>query len=126
MRLNKNNTIPTTGSMTLSMLGGWTPAHRSLEAGAAEMADMAERDTAACVAFQCLREAAIIADQLSFDLIITDPQAAAAEAARKPRKGLSCSKSFASAGPGNRICTRCKGTETFTCSPSAFTVHASF
>jgi hypothetical protein len=67
-----------------------------------------------------------MADQLSFGLIVTDPEAHRAHAAQKQRRCLSCSKGFSSAGPGNRICTRCKGTETFTCSPSSFTVHASF
>ena len=38
--------------MALSMLAGWTSAHRSLEAEAAELADLAERDNAARVAFQ--------------------------------------------------------------------------
>jgi hypothetical protein len=64
--------------------------------------------------------------QLSFDLIVTDPEAYRAQGGQKQRKCLSCSKSFNSAGFGNRLCTRCKGTETFTCSPSSFTVHASF
>lgn len=67
-----------------------------------------------------------MADQLSFGLIITDPAAHRAEAAKKQRKCLSCNKGFVSAGPGNRICTRCKGTETFTSSPSSFTVHTAF
>lgn len=48
----QNKNTNTTGAMALSMLAGWTPAHRSLEAEAAEMTDMAERDTAARVTFQ--------------------------------------------------------------------------
>ena len=67
-----------------------------------------------------------MADQLSFGLVITDPAAHRALAAQKQRKCLSCSKGFNSAGPGNRICTRCKGLDAFTSAPSAFTVHASF
>ena len=67
-----------------------------------------------------------MAEQLSFGLIVTDPRAYRAEAAKKQRRCLSCSSTFNSAGPGNRICGRCKSTETFTCSPSSFTVHAAF
>jgi hypothetical protein len=52
VRSNTNTTINTPGAMALSMMAGWTPAHRSLEAEAAEMTDLAERDTAARVAFQ--------------------------------------------------------------------------
>jgi hypothetical protein len=52
VRPNTNTTINTPGAMALSMLAAWTPDHRSLEAEAAEMTDMAERDTAARVAFQ--------------------------------------------------------------------------
>ena len=67
-----------------------------------------------------------MADQLDFGLIVTDPDAHRAQAARKQRKCLSCSKSFKSTGPGNRICVRCKGLDAFTSAPSAFTVHAAF
>lgn len=67
-----------------------------------------------------------MADQLSFGLIVTDPEAHRAEAARKQRRCLHCSRDFASAGPGNRICTRCKGSEVFTSSPSSFSIHAAF
>lgn len=52
MRTNTNVQSHTPGVMALSMLAGWTPAHRSLEAEAAEMTDLAERDTAARVTFQ--------------------------------------------------------------------------
>jgi hypothetical protein len=67
-----------------------------------------------------------MADQLDFGLIVTDPDAHRAQAARKQRKCLSCSKGFNSAGPGNRICVRCKNHEVFTSSPSSFSIHASF
>jgi hypothetical protein len=67
-----------------------------------------------------------MAEQLDFGLVITDPAAHRAEAAKKQRMCLSCSKGFASAGPGNRICKRCKGTEVFTSSPSCFSIHAAF
>ena len=46
--------------------------------------------------------------QLSFGLIITDPDKARQQAARKERKCLSCSRMFLSHGAGNRICTSCK------------------
>lgn len=67
-----------------------------------------------------------MADQLDFGLIVTDPDAHRAQAARKQRRCLSCSKGFNSTGPGNRICTRCKGLEVFTSSPSSFALHAAF
>lgn len=52
MRATTNTNTTTPGAMALSMLAGWTPDHRSLEAEAAEMTDIAERDTAARVTFQ--------------------------------------------------------------------------
>ena len=52
MRTQQNSVPNTTGAMVLSMLAGCAPAHRSLEAEAAELADLAERDNAARVAFQ--------------------------------------------------------------------------
>lgn len=67
-----------------------------------------------------------MAEQLDFGLVITDPQAHRAEAAKKQRKCLSCSTDFKSAGPGNRICSRCKNHEVFTSSPSSFSIHAAF
>lgn len=67
-----------------------------------------------------------MAEQLSFGLIVTDPAAYRAQAAQKPRKCLSCSTEFKSTGPGNRICTRCKGLDHFTCSPSEFSLHCAF
>jgi hypothetical protein len=65
-------------------------------------------------------------DQLSFGNIILDPDAYRIEAARKSRRCLSCSSSFASNGPGNRICLRCKSTEVFQSSPVEFSVAAAF
>lgn len=52
MRTNGNKQQNTTSDLAMSMLATWEPAHRSLEVEAAEMTDMAERDTAARVAFQ--------------------------------------------------------------------------
>lgn len=52
MRTNQNKPFNTTSDLALSIMAGWTPGYRSLEAEAAEMADMAERDTAARVTFQ--------------------------------------------------------------------------
>jgi hypothetical protein len=65
-------------------------------------------------------------EQLTLGLAILDPDAHRAQLARKYRKCLSCSTSFMSAGPGNRICTRCRASDAFTCSPVDFTIHASF
>ena len=46
MRTQKNSeTYP--ARVALSILAGWTPRHRGLEAGVAELANMAERDSAA-------------------------------------------------------------------------------
>jgi hypothetical protein len=47
-------------------------------------------------------------EQMSFGLIITDPQAYRIQSMQKGRKCLSCSQTFQSAGPGNRICNTCK------------------
>jgi hypothetical protein len=47
-------------------------------------------------------------EQLSFGLLITDPQAHRLQAMQKERKCLSCSRQFRSHGPGNRICSPCK------------------
>ena len=46
------NTPEYRGQDILSILAGWQPQHRSLEAEAAELGDMAERDTAARITFQ--------------------------------------------------------------------------
>lgn len=52
MRVLTNSTTYTTGRLALSTVPGWSPSYRSLEAEAAEMTDMAERDNAARVVFQ--------------------------------------------------------------------------
>lgn len=44
MRTNTNSNTNTTGHVELSILAGWTPCHRRLEADAAELADLVERD----------------------------------------------------------------------------------
>jgi hypothetical protein len=67
-----------------------------------------------------------MAEQLSFGLVITDPDKARKLAACKPRRCLSCSSMFSSHGPGNRICNRCRGSDAFTCSPVDFTIHSAF
>ncbi|GEO42139.1 hypothetical protein SAE02_62870 [Skermanella aerolata] len=77
--------------------------------------------------------------QLDFGALVLDPEIIAQTAAHgaaksraaaapktKPRRCLHCSRDFASTGPGNWICSPCKGLEVFTCSPSSFSVHASF
>jgi hypothetical protein len=51
--------------------------------------------------------------QLSFGLAITDPQEHRKALARKSRRCLSCRNDFPSDGPGNRICTGCKGQESW-------------
>jgi hypothetical protein len=51
MRTLKNRPLYTPGQQALSM-AGWTPSHRSLEAEAAELTDLAERNAAARAAFQ--------------------------------------------------------------------------
>jgi hypothetical protein len=65
-----------------------------------------------------------MAEQLSFGLVITDPDAYRIEAARKSRRCLSCSTDFLSHGPGNRVCPRCRSSELFTCSPAEYSVAA--
>ena len=50
MRTQKNSeTYP--AWVALSILAGWTPRHRGLEAGAAELASMAKHGSAVRVAF---------------------------------------------------------------------------
>jgi hypothetical protein len=50
-------------------------------------------------------------EQLTFGLLITDPQTHRIQSMRKPRSCLSCGGTFASFGPGNRICGTCKDRE---------------
>jgi hypothetical protein len=64
-------------------------------------------------------------EQLSFGLIVTDPQAHRIEAMRKTRKCLHCSNDFLSAGPGNRICRPCKSRDVWSM-PNDFSIHAAF
>jgi hypothetical protein len=65
-------------------------------------------------------------EQLSFGLLITDPQAYRAASQRKLRDCLSCHRAFLSEGPGNRICTSCKSSRDAWSGPTAFTAAASF
>jgi hypothetical protein len=64
-------------------------------------------------------------EQLSFGLIITDPQAHRHASQRKLRDCLSCHRAFLSEGPGNRVCSTCKNRDAWS-GPTAFTVVASF
>ena len=64
-------------------------------------------------------------EQLSFGLLILDPDQHRIVSQHKTRRCLSCSSQFASTGPGNRICSSCKSLDAFT-SPTEFSVHASF
>jgi hypothetical protein len=63
--------------------------------------------------------------QLSFGLIILDPDAHRQEMKRKGRKCLSCARTFQSTGPGNRICCKCKDLDSWT-TPVSYAVHAAF
>lgn len=64
-------------------------------------------------------------EQLSFGLIVTDPQAHRLQAQRKTRKCLSCLDEFASTGPGNRICAGCKQLSAWS-TPNDFSVSTAF
>lgn len=66
------------------------------------------------------------AEQLDFGLVITDPAAHRAEAAKKQRRCLHCEEQFASRGPGHRICRRCRSLEIFTSSHAEFSTHCAF
>jgi protein-arginine kinase activator protein McsA len=50
-------------------------------------------------------------EQLTFGLIVTDPEKHRIQSMRKTRSCLSCGGTFASFGPGNRICSGCKERE---------------
>jgi hypothetical protein len=63
--------------------------------------------------------------QFTFGLVILDPQAHRIQSMHRPRRCLSCDGTFASTGPGNRICGPCKALDVWT-SPNEFSVHASF
>ena len=45
---------------------------------------------------------------------------------QRERRCLSCSRPFASTGPGNRICRKCKHLEAWMSGARDFTVHAAF
>ncbi|MGF7213038.1 hypothetical protein GGE65_007674 [Skermanella aerolata] len=64
--------------------------------------------------------------QLDFGLIVTNPDAARQMAAKKLRRCLHCARDFDSAGPGNRICMRCRGLDAFTSPSVDFPIHAAF
>jgi len=63
--------------------------------------------------------------QLDFGLVILDPEAYRRQQQKKGRRCLSCSRSFASTGPGNRICRKCKDLDGWT-TPTDFAIHATF
>jgi hypothetical protein len=67
-----------------------------------------------------------MAEQLSFGLLILDPQAHRLQAMQKSRKCLSCQQQFASVGPGNRICSSCKDRDTWKSGVVEFSSAASF
>lgn len=60
-------------------------------------------------------------EQFSLGVVITDPDKARQQCAKKSRKCLSCSSSFDSEGPGNRICGQCKGCVPYS-SPADFSL----
>lgn len=45
---------------------------------------------------------------------------------QRERRCLSCSRPFASTGPGNRICRKCKHLEAWVSGARDFAVHAAF
>jgi hypothetical protein len=68
-----------------------------------------------------------MAEQLGFSLAIIAPDEYRAMIAKRPRRCLSCDRQFASTGPGNRICCKCKDLESWSGShPVEFPVHAAF
>jgi hypothetical protein len=67
-----------------------------------------------------------MAEQLNFGLIVLDPQAHRIQSQQKPRKCLSCAKTFQSAGPGNRICGACKDRDVWKSGVVEFCSAASF
>ena len=66
-------------------------------------------------------------EQFTLGLLILDPEKHRIQAMRKARKCLSCSREFASSGPGNRICLPCKDLDGWK-SPNEFSlaVNAAF
>jgi hypothetical protein len=67
-----------------------------------------------------------MAEQLSFGLVILDPQAHRLQSMVKGRKCLSCAKTFQSSGPGNRICSSCKSHDAWQSGIPEFSSAASF
>ena len=65
-------------------------------------------------------------EQLSFGLIVTDPQAHRQRQQMKERRCLSCSSDFLSAGPGNRICMRCKDLDAWNSPAASYAVAGAF
>jgi|tagenome__1003787_1003787.scaffolds.fasta_scaffold20485572_3 hypothetical protein len=63
--------------------------------------------------------------QLGFPLAVIAPDEYRIAAARKTRKCLCCGDTFASAGPGHRICSPCKELDAWS-SPNEFSVAVSF
>lgn len=48
---SQSHTATTPAHAALAVMAGWSPQHRSLEAEAAELSDISERDTAARATF---------------------------------------------------------------------------
>lgn len=65
------------------------------------------------------------ADQLTFGLLILDPDAHRIQSMRKGRKCLSCGDQFNSTHAGNRICGDCKESVLWD-SPTEFSTSAAF
>jgi hypothetical protein len=64
--------------------------------------------------------------QLSFGLIVIDPEAHRRQQKVKERRCLSCDTQFLSAGPHNRICLKCKDLDGWTSPATSCVVHAAF
>ncbi len=63
--------------------------------------------------------------QLTFGLLILDPEAHRIQSMHQTRRCLSCGDDFASHGPGNRICLPCKDLDGWKAGVSEFsTVNA--
>lgn len=60
--------------------------------------------------------------QLTFGLIVLDPEQHRIEAMRKQRRCLSCQEQFGSTGPGNRICSLCRNSEVWKAGVSEFSI----
>jgi hypothetical protein len=62
--------------------------------------------------------------QLDFGLIVLDPDGYHRQQQCRDRKCLSCSRTFLSAGPGNRICLQCKDLDGWTSPATSYALHA--